>query len=267
MSRTALSLSLLAALASPACAGSPQEDPGDALTRVAAAPAGELTVELLTEGPRLETGLNPVYLKITTPSGQVVADADVTLSPEMAMSGGPTHGAPVIGAPAPGSDGVYRVEVVFQMATSMMGSWSATVGVTRPASAPVEASFPALAVADSGCAKTFTHFDPDDAVTSKYVASLDFRAAPRVGLNPVVATLHRMEDMMTFVPVTDATMALDPQMTSMGHGSPGSVDPTPTTLGRYEGQLSFSMAGTWETTVTISQDGATLGAPKFTTTF
>jgi hypothetical protein len=185
----------------------------------------------------------------------------------MAMTGGMNHSAPVVGKPAIDADGFYRCDVVFQMATSAMGSWSATAAVTRPSSATVVASFPSLAVADSGCAKTFSHFDPDLSVTTKYVASLDFAARPQVGLNPVHVTLHRMQDMMTFLPVDDATIVLDPQMPSMGHGSPGSVDPTLVTSGMYDGQLSFSMPGEWETTVTFTQAGVTLGAPKFITTF
>jgi hypothetical protein len=56
-------------------------------------------------------------------------------------------------------------------------------------------------------------------------------------------------------------------MPSMGHGSPGSVDPAHTALGRYAGQLSFSMPGDWETTLTVSRGGAVLGAPKFATRF
>jgi hypothetical protein len=266
MNRTTLSLSLLAALAA-ACGGTTEDDPSAPLTLVATAPAGALNVELLTRAPGLATGMTPVYLRVTNASGQTVTDADVTFTPEMAMSGGPTHSAPVIGAPAPGADGLYHVDVVFQMASSMMGSWRAVASVTPPAGAIVEAAFPSLAVADSGRARTFTHFDPDAVTTTKYVASLNFAAAPRVGLNPVVATLHRMQDMMTFVPVEDAALRLEPWMPSMAHGSPGSVDPSHTTLGRYAGELSFSMPGEWETTLTISRGGATLGTPRFTTTF
>ncbi len=94
-------------------------------------------------------------------------------------------------------------------------------------------------------------------------------SAPRVGLNPVVVTLHRMDGAMIFTPVDDATFVLDPQMPSMGHGSPGSVNPTLTsTPGVYAGELSFSMAGEWETTITVSIPGFSPPAtPKFTTSF
>lgn len=262
MNRVAPWLFLAAALA----CGSSDTERTASLTSIATASAADLTVELLTD-TRLETGMTPIYLKVTGASQQLVTDATVTFTPLMAMTGGTTHGAPVLGAPIAGADGLYHCDVVFQMATSAMGSWSATVGVTRPGSPTVEASFPSLPVADSGCARTFSTTDPETSAVTKYVASLDLEAAPRVGLNPVVVTLHRMQDPMTFVPVDDAAVVLDPQMPSMGHGSPGSVNPTLASPGVYRGELSFSMAGDWETTVTFRRGGVTIGAPMFATTF
>jgi hypothetical protein len=122
-------------------------------------------------------------------------------------------------------------------------------------------------VTDSGRAKVFSYTDPGTAVVTKFVSSLNFTDSPKVGLNPIVFTLHRMQDMMIFSPVDDATPVLDPEMPSMGHGSPGSIDPASISAGRYQGSLSFSMAGTWETTVTVNDLGVVLGAPVFTTTF
>jgi hypothetical protein len=90
---------------------------------------------------------------------------------------------------------------------------------------------------------------------------------PKVGLNPIVFTVHFKQDMMTFPSVDYAEIALDPEMPLMGHGSPGSVNPTLSAPGRYEGQLSFSMAGEWQTTVIVNRAGVTVGAPAFATTF
>ena len=113
----------------------------------------------------------------------------------------------------------------------------------------------------------FSYSDPVSSVATQYVASLSFVSLPTIGLNPIVFTLQENQDMITLVPVSDATVILDPQMPSMGHGSPGSINPTPTSPGLYEGKLSFSMTGTWQTTVTVREGAITLGAPIFTTTF
>jgi YtkA-like protein len=264
MNRIALSLALAVALAG--CAAD-EKNPSAPKTTIATATAGDLTVELLTD-TRLETGKTPIYVKVMTATGQLVTDATVTFVPMMEMTGGMSHSAPMIGVPTLDGDGLFACDVVFQMASGTAGSWNATVSVTRPGSSAVEAIFPSLMVADSGCGKTFSYTDPVTSVVTKYVVSLDFDAAPRVGLNPVVVTLHRRQDMMTFVPVDDAAFVLDPQMPSMGHGSPGSVSPTLVSPGVYEGQLSFSMAGDWETTVTtVNGAGVTIGTSKFAITF
>lgn len=254
------------ALSFTGCSSDDDSDPSVPKTSVATVAAGELTVELLTD-TQLETGLTPIYLEITTATGAVVTDATVTFTPMMAMTTGTAHGAPVIGTPTVDADGMYRSAVVFQMATGDAGSWSATARVTRPGAAAAEATFPSLTVTDSGRARVFAYTDPETSVVTKYISSLNFRDAPRVGLNPVVVTLHRMEDMTAFPPVDDAVFVLDPQMPSMGHGSPGNVHPTLTSSGIYEGELSFSMAGEWETTLTVSRGGVTVGTPTFATTF
>ncbi len=255
-------LGFVAAACQGAC-GSDSKSVSPTRVSVATETSGDVSVELLTDEV-LGTGLTPVYLAVTTAGGQPITDAAVSFVPMMAMTTGMNHSAPVIAPPAL-EGGVYHCDVVFQMPTGTAGSWSATVGVTRPDAATVELTFASLAIADLGRAKPFLYTDPDTQKGTKYVTSLNFVDAPVVGLNPVIVTLHWMESATSFPAVDDATITLDPQMPSMGHGSPGSVDPTPTSLGRYEGKLSFSMAGTWETTVTLRRGGVIIGAPAFTT--
>jgi hypothetical protein len=266
MKRALFLLFIVVVVLCTACSTTTTES-GDNLSRTSlgAAKAGDLTVELLTQ-TRLETGMTPVYVRITSAEGVPVTDATVTFVPMMAMGNGKNHSAPVIGTPTLIADGTYELAVVFQMASTDVDVWSATVGVTLPGAAEAKAQFPLLTVTDSGRAKPFLYTAPDNTGT-KYIASINFVEKPKVGLNPVVVTLHRMQDMMTFPPVDDATIALDPQMPSMGHGSPGSENPTLTSLGRYQGKLSFSMPGEWVTTLTITVGGVTIGAPAFTTTF
>jgi hypothetical protein len=194
-----------------------------------------------------------------------VKDATVTMTPIMTMvtsTGNMQHAAPMIPRAGLSDDEYYACDVVFSMPTTDMGWWGARVAVERPGAPAVEAMIDHLAVADTGRAKSFKAADG-----TKYVVSLNFEAAPVVGLNPIVVTLHRMQDAMTFVAVDDASFTLDPQMPSMGHGSPGSVSPTRASAGRYEGKLSFSMTGEWETTVAVSTAAGPLGTVQFKTSF
>lgn len=251
-----ISLLFAFALLNAAC-GSPSH-PEAPLAHVAAAAAGDLNVELLTD-TTLGTGLTPVYLKVTDAAGAAVTDATVTFEPLMVMSPTMSHSCPVLGAAAHTGGGIYRTQAVFQMA----GSWTATVTVTRGAAAARTANFDALPVVNTGRAKTFA------SGMSKFVVSLAFVKGPLIGLNPVVVTVHETADMgMTFTPVNDATIAMDPQMPSMGHGSTGNVNPAHVADGWYEGTLSFTMTGTWETTLTLTRPGVDpFGTVVITTTF
>jgi hypothetical protein len=233
---------------------------------VATAAASGLTVELLTD-KTLQTGLTSIYLRIATASGQAVTDASVTFLPTMSMSGVVEHGAPLIAEPAIAPDGLYHGQVVFLMPSTSTGTWSAVVDITQPGATSVAVNFPILDVSVGAGVSVFSRTDSTASITARYVASLNFVSSPAIGLNPVVVTLHQTQDMLTFLPVDDATVALDPQMPAMGHGSPGSVNPTFFASGLYQGRLSFSMAGTWQTTVTISEGTAVLGTPIFATTF
>jgi len=269
MKLRALRLSMAPLLAFAACGGigNAPSTPG-AVTKIsiATALAGDLTVELLTD-TALETGLTPVYLKLTTSAGLAVTDATVGFTPMMAMSTGMNHTCPVMGPPTLGNDGLYRAEVVFLMASSDADTWSATVDITQPGADSVQASFPMLTVTDSGRVKMFTYTDPVTSTATKYITSLNLENPPKVGINPIVFTVHSRQDMMTFPSVDDAQLTLDPEMPTMGHGCPGSEDPTLTAPGRYEGKLTFSMAGEWQTTVTVSRAGVVVGTPAFATTF
>ena len=44
---------------------------------------------------------------------------------------------------------------------------------------------------------------------------------------------------------------IDPQMPTMGHGSPNNVNPVHMEMGHYVGKVNFSMGGYWEINVKI----------------
>lgn len=228
---------------------------------IASAAADDLSVSLLADGP-LATGLCTLYLAVTTTAGAAVLDATIEASAVMAMANGMQHGCPVLGPSTLGSDGLYRLALVFQMASTATDTWSLNLRVRRATGATTDLMLSALHVADGGRSRSFTATQAGGA-TADYVASLNLLGPAQVGLNDVLVTLHGKQDMWTFPPVDDAVLSLDPQMPSMGHGSPGSVDPVWIGPGIYQGRLSFSMPGDWETTLTVARAGVVLGAPVF----
>lgn len=73
-------LSCVLVLSLAACGGSSTSTSTAPKTSVATVQAADLNVELLTDS-RLEVGMTPVYVKVTTASGAVVKDATVTMTP------------------------------------------------------------------------------------------------------------------------------------------------------------------------------------------
>jgi hypothetical protein len=216
--------------------------------------AGSLNVELLTT--RLETGMTPIYAKVTAVDGSAVTNATVTFQPMMGMGAMGTMGAPVFGNPMTYSNGMYGCNVVFYpMTPNTPSAWSGTVSIAQSANT-VDANFPSLTVDDSGQAQTF------QVGGSTYLLSMNFEAAPEVGLNPVVVTLSESPDMMNFTPVSDASFTLQPEMPAMGMGAPDSVNPTLTSDGIYEGQVAFSMPGSWVTTITVNRQNSPFPSPQ-----
>ncbi|MGI9531033.1 hypothetical protein [Lutimonas sp.] len=82
---------------------------------------------------------------------------------------------------------------------------------------------------------------------ARYVLALMEPLNPDVKINDISAGLYKMENMMTFTPVADYTVALDPRMPSMGnHTSPNNQDLVYDAVDQiYKGKLSLTMTGYW----------------------
>jgi hypothetical protein len=245
-----LSLTAVLVLGLAACGGGGDSDEtGTPMTSVASQTAGDVTVELLT-ATRLETGLTPIYVKVTTPDGRVVTDATVTVTPWMDMGGGMGHGAPMVGNPQLFEGEYYACGIVFTMASVPAvpatdtapevpaKNWRIDVKVQRPGAADVDASFGGLDVAN---AKRTIGFNVGSPTGPRYVVSLNFKEAPKTGVVPVVLTVHTKQG-TGFAPVNDVTLTLEEWMPAMGHGADGTVQPVRVSDdGRYEGKVAFTM--------------------------
>ena len=64
-------------------------------------------------------------------------------------------------------------------------------------------------------------------------------------------------------PLDDLTLEITPEMPTMGHGSPGNVNPTPQGNGHYLGTVNFTMSGPWTVTVVAKRGEAVLGEVVF----
>lgn len=254
-----LSLSLIALLA--ACG--PGEDPGPAEepfgeTPLAVAKSGTLALELYTRGP-LEVGRNEMaYRLVDTATGDAITRASLVQKPWMTMSNH-SHGCPVIDpAPEADADGRFLGVIVPTMPSGEMGSWKLDVEVVRDGeSAPTNFAFGEVQVSERAIPAR------KDLVVGeeRFILTLNFvNGAPKVGKNEVVVTAHQAMHMGASFPAqTDLSFKMTPEMPTMGHGSPGNVDPAHVANGEYEGVVNFNMAGAWRITLEVSRGEEALG--------
>ena len=83
------------------------------------------------------------------------------------------------------------------------------------------------------------------------------------GKQPFEVLAFRKQDMSTETPLDDLTLQITPEMPTMGHGSPGNVNPTSQGNGHYLGTVNFTMSGPWTVTVVAKRGQTVLGNVVF----
>lgn len=187
-------------------------------------------------------------------SNTVIEDAHVELMPMMDMTT-MMHSAPFENPSSTDAvNGLFPCAVVFQMPGDM--GWSLNIHVHDHVNGGEgEVTFP-LMVKNPDPTRTMVVTpvnDPMSRLVISYVQPLD----PKVGINDFEITLHSRESMMSWPGIENYTVEIEPEMPSMGHGSPNNVNPTDAGNGHYNGQVNFTMTGLWRINLNI-MDGSTV---------
>ena len=185
-------------------------------------------------------GYNRIYTEINS-SGKSGNNYDVEYLPEMDM-GMMTHRCPIEN-PTLNSDNMYEGAVVFIMESAGMGDWTFEVKIT-----------------DQNSNVTASHtFDleviaPEEARVFSFISELDAQpifvtliepSKPFVGINDFEVAVHSRMSRNNFPPVEDLMIRMEPEMPTMGHGSPDNEDPMHVENGHYMGKVNFTMPGYW----------------------
>lgn len=193
-----------------------------------------------------------MYVTVTDANGVAMDNATVQYSPVMAMTA-MSHACPIEQPTFNSSINKYKGAVVFIM-SSMAGTWSLDVVVNgNPASFTLNVVESATKVVGS-----YTGTDG-----KSYFISLLRPVTWEVGMNDVEFLLHERASMMSFPAVTDFTMVMTPEMTSMNHGSPNNIDPVHIGNGHYNGDVNYTMTGDWRFHLQLLQNGTEIHADAF----
>jgi hypothetical protein len=214
-------------------------------------------IELVAVNP-LHAGYNEIMVHINDAEGEPVSDPEITLMPMMTMFDGKKHAA-AVEQPVSEMAGMAHGALVFPMPSGPdLGTWTLGVTVTDPAN---DASFDAnfdIKVAPSKLISSF--MTPDE---RKIFLAVVTPVTPSEGAQPFEVYAFEKMSMLEWPALDNLTLTVEPEMPTMGHGSPNNENPVSEGDGHYTGVVNFSMAGPWTVTVTAADAEETLGEVVF----
>ncbi len=202
----------------------------------------------------LYVGYNRIYVMLyETGTNNVVTDAHIEFGTEMAMMMGHTHASPVESpSHIPTEDGVYQGAIVFIMPSEGNGTWKMMVDVHNHDNGEMGTVESEVSIVSPDEAKMYSFISDTDG--SKVFVSLVEPMNPEVGENTFEVAVHYKETMMSFPYFEGLMIEIEPEMPTMGHGSPGNVNPTYTSMGHYAGVVNYTMTGLWRVHVTVKDE-------------
>jgi hypothetical protein len=203
----------------------------------------------------LFVGYNKLYVLLyETGTKKLVSDAHVTFETEMAMMMGHSHSAPV---ESPTEDvpanSMFQGAVVFVMPSAGNGTWKLRVLVHNHVNNLEGSAESEVVVVSPTEARMYSFLSNTD--NSMTFVSLVQPMDPQVGENTFELAIHKRESMMSWPPVDGLKVEIEPEMPTMGHGSPGNVNPVNTSNGHYVGKVNYTMTGLWRVHITIKDAG------------
>lgn len=202
------------------------------------------------------SGYNQLYLALyDSATNERLTDAQITLNPMMTMMGGMNHSSPFENPDTETpSDALFNCAVVFIMPSSTGNTWKLNItvlnnknGLQGTASLDVNVLQPALSKM-----KSLTTLDD----SAKLFVSIVKPLSSVVGVNDFEVTIHKKASMMSFPATNDYTTEVNPQMLSMGHGSPLNESPVFVNNGHYKGKVNFTMSGDWRVFLKLNHNGS-----------
>lgn len=207
----------------------------------------------LESNDELETGANLLFWKVEL-AGDLITPESISINPMMDM-GEMMHSTPFDQPEAaPEDDRYFKNIAVFIMSSSSMGSWSVGFEITLPNDEVLIGDMPV----EINSSWRLTSVQNEDG--KPYYISWMHPRTPITGANDLHFLVHTRESIMNFPVAENVEMEIYPYM-DMGGGSGHSTDFTPpeaTGNGHFEGDINYSMSGTWTTSVTLTVDGETL---------
>jgi len=208
---------------------------------------GSGTIAKLYAEDELFVGYNRIHIALFDSANHntQITDAQVTFKPMMDM-GAMKHTCPIENPSSTVNEGTkaFQGAAVFIMPTTATGSWTFNINVHNNLNSQDGTAALPITVVEKDEPRLITFISEFDNA-KLFVARID-PVNPEIGLNDIVFGIYKKESMMSFPTVDGYTIAMEPEMPSMNHGSPNNVNPVSIGGGKYKGVVNFTMTGYWK---------------------
>lgn len=227
----------------------PQEEPLSSYEMLGEKSLGDMNIRLYSaEAPFV--GYNQLAIRMMDANGGILENASVMINPMMDM-GTMMHSTPHTQPEYSEELNAYMANAAFIMPDGQGTSWMIHVMVD-PGDGMDTTTFE-IDVVEPDPKRLFGFVSNHDS-TTRYFVTLKEPMDPEVGLNDFELMIYKRENMMSFPAATDLAVEIEPEMPTMGHGSPNNVNPEHIENGLYRGKVNFTMSGYWEVHCTV-KDG------------
>lgn len=185
-----------------------------------------------------------------------ISDAHIYFAPLMTMKMGMmshTHACPVENPESSKTDGVFKGAIAFIMPTSESGDWELELIIHNHKNEKQGYAMFDITV-DAPKEAMIKSFISESTVVDTFFVALVEPEMPKVGINDFELAVFSRNGAMDFPAVENLTISIEPEMPSMGHGSPNNENPVHVANGHYKGSVNFTMTGWWLVNLTI-KDG------------
>lgn len=210
----------------------------------------------------LETGYNELYISLLdSVDGTQITEGHLTINPMMDM-GMMKHSSPIENSTIKEAvNGYFKVPVVFIMAGTA-SQWTLNISFHNHKNDLEGEGSLGVAVIANTPSKMLSSTLPLDS-NAKVFISMVLPSEPKQGINDFEITLHKKIGNMDFPAIEDYTIEIEPEMPSMGHGSPNNVNPVHIGKGHYSGKVNFTMTGLWHIKLKLFKKGVLISSDKF----
>ena len=226
--------------------GTPVDDPLSEYVLISETPATTLdyTIKIYAQ-EALFVGYNYILVQVKdNATGEILDNPDVMFMPVMEMNSGMMHACPLEQPTYNTSLQVMEGTITFVMPSMGQGKWNLGLKLKNTAGTEEDINID-VDVMQKAEPQLFSFVSAHNPNQNVFVALVNPRM-PQIGINDFEIVAYERQSMMSWPALEMLNIEIDPEMPTMGHGSPNNVNPIDMGEGHYLGKVNFTMSGYWK---------------------